>query len=41
MTPAMAAGVDAELHDIGWIAELTEQAFPEPRPRRKYKPRKK
>ena len=37
MTPAMAAGIDRVLHDVDWIAELVEQAFPEPGPRGSYK----
>lgn len=37
MTPAMAAGIDPVLHDVDWIAELVEQAFPEPSPRGSYR----
>ena len=37
MTPAMAAGIDRVLHDVDWITELIEQAYPEPSPRRSYK----
>ena len=36
----MAAGIDRVLHDVDWIAELVEQAFPEPSPRGKYQKRK-
>ncbi len=39
MTPAMAAGIDLVLHDVDWIVELVEQAFPEPGPRGRYKKR--
>ena len=37
MTPAMAAGIDRVLHDVDWIAELVEQAFPEPSSWRSYR----
>ena len=40
MSPAMAAGVDTVLHDVGWIAELIEASLPAPGPRGKYRPRK-
>ena len=32
MTPAMAAGIASQLHDVGWIAGLIEAAYPEPWP---------
>jgi len=40
MSPAMAAGLDPVLHDVGWIAELVEDALPPPGPRGSYRPRK-
>ena len=41
VTPAMAAGLTDTPRDIDWIVELVEKAFPEPKPRGPYKPRKK
>ncbi len=39
VTPAQAAGLTDTLHDMDWIAELVEEAFPEPGLRGKYQPR--
>ena len=39
VTPAMAAGVTDTVHDIDWIAELVEEATPDPGPRGPYRPR--
>ena len=39
MSPAMAAGLDPVLHDVGWIAELIEEALPPSGPRGPYKKR--
>ena len=39
ISPAMAAGLDPVLHDVGWIAELVEASYPPPGPRGKYKKR--
>ena len=40
VTPAMAAGLTDTLYDVGWIAELVEEALPAPGPRGPYRPRK-
>lgn len=37
MTPAMAAGVSKELHDMNWLAGLIEAAAPKPGKRGPYK----
>jgi IS1 family transposase len=37
MTPAMAAGVSKELHDMEWLAGLVEAAAPKPGPRGPYR----
>lgn len=37
MTPAMAAGVTKELHDMEWLAGLIEAAAPKPGPRGPYR----
>lgn len=37
MTPAMAAGVTKELHDMEWLANLIEAAAPKPGPRGPYR----
>jgi IS1 family transposase len=37
MTPAMAAGVSKELHDMDWLAGLVEAAAPAPKPRGPYR----
>jgi IS1 family transposase/lambda repressor-like predicted transcriptional regulator len=37
MTPAMAAGVSKELHDMEWLAGLIEAAAPKPGPRGPYR----
>jgi len=37
MTPAMAAGVTKELHDMGWLAGLVEANAPKPGPRGPYR----
>ena len=39
VTPAMAAGIDSTLHDVGWIADLIEARRPKPGPRGSYKKR--
>lgn len=39
MTPAMAAGVSKELHDMNWLAGLVEAAAPKPSKRGPYKKR--
>ena len=39
VTPAMAAGIDCTLHDVGWIVDLIEVRRPEPGPRGPYKKR--
>ncbi len=46
MTPAMAAGLTETLHDMDWLADLVEDARPEPKrqgpkPGTKYRPRRK
>lgn len=38
-TPAMAAGIDNTLHDVGWIVDLIEAAKGKPGPRGPYKKR--
>ena len=38
-SPAQAAGLTDTLHDVDWIAELIEQAYPEPGPRGQYQKR--
>ncbi len=38
MTPAMAAGLTEELHDLDWIVELIEARTPPPGPRGPYRP---
>ena len=37
MTPAMAAGVTKELHDMEWLANLIDAAAPKPGPRGPYR----
>ena len=39
MTPAMAAGITSELHDLEWIVELIDARAPKPSPRGPYKKR--
>ena len=39
MTPAMATGIDTQLHDTEWILSLIEARAPKPGPRGPYKPR--
>ncbi len=37
MTPAMAAGIETQLHDTDWIVGLIEARAPKPGPRGPYK----
>ena len=37
VSPAMAAGIDAELHDMAWIVSLIDARAPEPKKRGPYK----
>lgn len=39
MTPAMAAGVTKELHDMEWLVGIIDAAAPAPKPRGPYKKR--
>ncbi|MEX2375768.1 MAG: IS1 family transposase [Dehalococcoidia bacterium] len=41
MTPAMAAGITSELHDLEWIVGQIDARAPEPKPRGPYKKRNK
>lgn len=40
VTPAMAAGIDDQLHDIGWMVDIIRANDPEPGPRGPYKSRR-
>lgn len=37
MSPAMAAGIDTQLHDMEWIVGLMDAVAPKPAPRGPYK----
>ena len=39
VTPAMAAGVDNQLHDLGWLVDIIRANDPKPGPRGRYKKR--